>query len=350
MIRQLVRKNILNLTPYSSARDEFKGNEAVFLDANENPFGTLNRYPDPYQSVLKEKVSLLKNVSATSIFVGNGSDEVIDLVFRIFCEPGEDAVLLCPPTYGMYEVAAAINNIRTVEVSLTTDFQLDLPKIATTLATEAIKVIFLCSPNNPTGNSLDHIETILSGFNGIIVVDEAYIDFSERESFIRNINDYPNLIVTQTFSKAWGLAGARVGLAFAGEAIIALFNQVKPPYNVSQLNQQAAIDALDTIAVVETNLRLILNERDRVVEAFQQLSFIRKIYPSDANFILIQLTDSTRIYNQLVEQGIITRNRSSIIANTIRITIGTPEENNLLIDQLNRYASLSDTITPTQQK
>ncbi len=350
MIRQLVRKNILNLTPYSSARDEFKGNKAVFLDANENPFGTLNRYPDPYQSVLKEKVSLLKNVSPASIFIGNGSDEVIDLVFRIFCEPGEDAVLICPPTYGMYEVAAAINNIRTVEVPLTPDFQLDFPKIAATLATEAVKVIFLCSPNNPTGNSLDHIETILSGFNGIIVVDEAYIDFSERESFIRNINDYPNLIVTQTFSKAWGLAGARVGLAFASEAIIALFNQVKPPYNVSQLNQQAAIDALDTIAVFETNLRLILNERDRVVEAFQQLSFIRKIYPSDANFILIQLPDATRIYNQLVEQGIITRNRSSIIANTIRITIGTPEENNLLIDQLNRYASLSDTITPTQQK
>lgn len=338
----------MNLTPYSSARDEFKGNEAVFLDANENPFGTLNRYPDPYQSVLKEKVALLKNVSAASIFVGNGSDEVIDLVFRIFCEPGEDAVLICPPTYGMYEVAAAINNIRTVEVPLTPDFQLDLPKIAATLATEAIKVIFLCSPNNPTGNSLDHIDTILSGFNGIIVVDEAYIDFSERESFIRNINDYPNLIVTQTFSKAWGLAGARVGLAFAGEAIIALFNQVKPPYNVSQLNQQAAVDALDTIAAFETNLRLILNERDRVIRAFQQLSFIQKIHPSDANFILIQLPDATSIYNQLVEQGIITRNRSSIIANTIRITIGTPEENNLLIDQLNRYASLSDTITKTQ--
>lgn len=340
MIYQLVRKNIQNLTPYSSARDEFKGNEAVFLDANENPFGELNRYPDPYQSQLKAKLSDSKNIPVSSIFVGNGSDEVIDLTVRIFCEPGHDQILICPPTYGMYEVTAAINDVGITEVPLTDDFQLNTPVILDKLTAENIKVIFLCSPNNPTGNSLDELDVILNNFRGIVFVDEAYIDFSERESYLKKIAEFPNLIVSQTFSKARGLAGARVGVAFADKGIITLFNRVKPPYNVSQLNQQAALEALENNAVFEENLKTILSERDKLIDELDQLPLVRKCYPTDANFVLVQMDNATEIYNQLVEKKVITRNRSSVIPDTIRITVGTKEENKLLINELKQLTEV----------
>ncbi|MBN9293124.1 MAG: histidinol-phosphate transaminase [Flavobacteriia bacterium] len=338
MIQQLVRKNIRNLVPYSSARDEFKGNDAVFLDANENPFGKLNRYPDPYQRELKFLLSEEKNIPENNIFIGNGSDEVIDLTLRIFCEPQQDKILICPPTYGMYEVSADINNIKTIKVPLTDDFQLDIPTVLERIKTEPVKVVFLCSPNNPTGNSLNDIDVLLEKFNGIVVVDEAYIDFSERQSYLRKIKDYPNLIVSQTFSKAWGLAGARVGLAYATEEIIAVFNRVKPPYNISQLNQQAAIETLKNKPEFKQNLTTILSERKRLADELQQLDFIQKIYATDANFILVKIPDATEVYQQLVCQRIITRNRSSVISDCIRITIGTPEENDLLINELKKHS------------
>lgn len=338
MIQQLVRKNIRNLVPYSSARDEFKGNDAVFLDANENPFGKLNRYPDPYQRELKFLLSEEKNIPENNIFIGNGSDEVIDLTLRIFCEPQQDKILICPPTYGMYEVSADINNIETIKVPLTDDFQLDIPTVLERIKTEPVKVVFLCSPNNPTGNSLNDIDVLLEKFNGIVVVDEAYIDFSERQSYLQKIKDYPNLIVSQTFSKAWGLAGARVGLAYAAEEIIAVFNRVKPPYNISQLNQQAAIETLKNKPEFKQNLTTILTERKRLTDELQQLDFIQKIYPTDANFILVKIPDATEVYQQLVCQRIITRNRSSVISDCIRITIGMPEENTLLINELKKHS------------
>lgn len=336
MIQQLVRKNIQNLVPYSSARDEFKGNDAIFLDANENPFGKLNRYPDPYQRELKFLLSEEKNIPQNNIFIGNGSDEVIDLTLRIFCEPQQDKILICPPTYGMYEVSADINNIETIKVPLTDDFQLDIPTVLDKIKTESVKIVFLCSPNNPTGNSLNDIDLLLEKFNGIVVVDEAYIDFSERQSYLQKIKDYPNLIVSQTFSKAWGLAGARVGLAYAAEEIIAFFNRVKPPYNISQLNQQAAIETLKNKPEFKQNLTTILTERERLTNELQQLNLIQKIYPTDANFILVKIPDATEVYQQLVRQRIITRNRSSVISDCIRITIGTPEENDLLINELKK--------------
>lgn len=334
MINQLVRKNIQNLKPYSSARDEFKGNESVFLDANENPFGKLNRYPDPYQLQLKTLLSNEKNIAAENIFVGNGSDEVIDLTMRIFCEPGQDKILICPPTYGMYEVTANINNIGIIKVPLTKNFRLNIPEILANLAD--VKIIFICSPNNPTGNSLENIDILVQNFKGIIFVDEAYIDFSQQDSFLSKLTDYPNLIVSQTFSKAWGLAGARVGLAFANKEIIRLLNRVKPPYNVSQLNQQAAIETLKNKPLFERNLTTILAEREKLITALNQLLNIKTIYPTDANFLLVELDNATEVYERLVKQKIITRNRSSVIPDTIRITVGTAEENELLINELKK--------------
>lgn len=337
MIKKLVRKSILELQPYSSARDEFKGRKAVFLDANENPFGELNRYPDPYQTELKEEISEVRNIPVESIFVGNGSDEVIDLSYRIFCEPQQDKVLICPPTYGMYEVSAGINNVEVVEVPLTRDFQLNIPEIKAVLEKEPIKLIFLCSPNNPTGNDLTKMEEILTDFKGIVIVDEAYIDFSQQASFIDKIEQYPNLIVVQTFSKARALAGARVGMAFANPEIIRIFNRVKPPYNVSALNQKAALKALQDRTGFQDRLATILSERDRLMKELKRLKLVKKIFPTDANFILIQVEEATKLYNQLADQKIIIRNRSSQISDTLRITVGTPEENELLIERLKDY-------------
>ncbi|WP_298395464.1 histidinol-phosphate transaminase [Flavobacterium sp.] len=326
-ITSLIRQNILNLKPYSSARDEYKSTEGIFLDANENPYGKLNRYPDPYQWRLKQILSGQKKVAIENILVGNGSDEIIDLVQRVFCEPNQDKIIICPPTYGMYEVYANINNVEIVSIPLTADFQLNTEAI---LAEQA-KILYLCSPNNPTGNSLENLEYIISNFNGIVFLDEAYIDFSEQPSLVAKIKQYPNLIVSQTFSKARGLAAVRVGIAYANETIISVMNKVKPPYNVSQLNQEAAVQSLADDSVFKSNVQLIKSERELLKIALLELDFVTKIYPSDANFLLVEMENATAIYNSLIEQQIITRNRSSVVENTIRITVGTPRENQQLL-------------------
>lgn len=335
-IENIVRPNILDLQPYSSARDEFTGKEGIFLDANENPYGELNRYPDPYQAALKEKLSELKRVNSNNIFVGNGSDEVIDLTFRIFCSPGFDKALTFSPTYGMYDVSAAINNVELLKLPLNEEFQIDLEKLAPYFNDNSIKLMFICSPNNPTGNLMNtkDIEFILNNFNGIVILDEAYIDFAEADSLISLINQYNNLIVSQTFSKAWGLAAARVGLAYANPEIISLYNKVKPPYNVSELNQKAALNVLENIEVYQQNLVTILNEKEQLKQDLQQFDLVKKIYPTDANFLLIEVRNADAVYTTLVNQQIITRNRNKQVENCIRISVGTPEENNKLITAL----------------
>lgn len=333
-LNTIVRPNILALKPYSSARDEFKGTATAYLDANENPFGTLNRYPDPLQKQLKDKLSEIKNVAIENIFVGNGSDEAIDLCFRIFCEPGKDKALTFTPTYGMYKVSADINNVVLAEVPLNQNFQIDLENALPFLKDENLKLVFLCSPNNPTGNVLQNVEILLQNFNGIVVVDEAYIDFSDTVSLSQKLAQYPNLIVLQTLSKAWGLAAARVGLAFTNEPIIKLFNKVKPPYNISRLNYEAAIATLSNTCDFEKQKNTVLQQRVTLISALSQLSIVKKIYPTDANFILAEVTDADAIYTALVEKGIILRNRNSVISGCLRITIGTAEENTLLITTL----------------
>ncbi len=333
-IKQLVRKNIQAVKPYSSARDEFTGPAGVFLDANENPFGTLNRYPDPLQRELKQKLSELRAVPVQCIFAGNGSDEVLDLAFRIFCEPGADKALTFSPTYGMYEVSAAINNIELINIPLNASFQIDLEALDPYMEDERIKLIFICSPNNPTGNSIDGIEEVLKRFKGIVIVDEAYIDFSSRDSLTNKLNEYPNLIVTQTLSKAWGLAAARIGIAYAGAAIIEYLNKVKPPYNISLLNQQAALAALGNYESYLHNKAILLRERQMLETRLREAALVKKIYPSDANFLLVEVTNAGRVYNSLIQQGIITRNRGSLISNCIRITVGSPSENQQLLNAL----------------
>ncbi len=335
-LNNLVRDNIKALKPYSSARDEFKGNADVFLDANENPFGTLNRYPDPQQNAIKENLSTIKNVDANQIFIGNGSDEVIDLAFRIFCEPGKDKVLTFSPTYGMYKVSANINNIELIEQPLINDFQISLNQLQPYLDVPELKIIFICSPNNPTGNSInsEDIEYVLENFNGIVIIDEAYIDFSMQASFITNINKYQNLIVSQTFSKAFGLAGARVGVAYANKEIIQLYNRVKPPYNVSTLNQEAILKSLANLNEVNTNIEVILSERTKLKNALSKLSVVKKIYPTDANFFLVEVDNADKTYQYLINKKVIIRNRNTQIENCIRITIGTSKENEKLIEAL----------------
>lgn len=336
-IENLVRKNILELQPYSCARDEFQGpDDAVFLDANENPYGKLNRYPDPYQRELKNKLSDMKAVSAENIFIGNGSDEVIDLAFRIFCNPGKDKALTFSPTYGMYEVSAAINDVELLKIPLNEEFQIDLKKVDERLKDESIKLIFICSPNNPTGNLIDQkaIEYILKTFSGIVILDEAYIDFAQQKSLTSLLSKYPNLIVIQTLSKAWGLASMRIGMAFSNPEIIGLYNKVKPPYNVSLGNQQAALKALDKVEQFEQIIAAILEERDRLIAALQKIPLVKRIYPTDANFILIEVSNADQVYSQLVSENIITRNRSKLVQNCIRISVGKPRENARLISTL----------------
>jgi len=335
-INNLVRKNILSLKPYSSARDEFSGSEGVFLDANENPFGELNRYPDPHQKELKQKLSEIKPVPSANIFIGNGSDEVIDLTYRIFCNPSKDKALIFTPTYGMYEVSAEINDIELIKVPLTAAFQIDLDALENYLSDENLKLIFICSPNNPTANSIENIEKVLQKFNGIVIVDEAYIDFSVTNSFLTKIDQHPNLIVMQTFSKAWGLAAARVGMAYSNDLIISLYNKVKPPYNVSEPNQKAALKALNDTAGFQKRKSIILEQRTWLENQLADLPVVIKIYPSDANFLLVEMTDANRIYNELVNQKVITRNRHSVVQNCIRITVGSPEENKILVDALKK--------------
>ena len=341
-LQKLVRQNIISLKPYSSARDEFSGEAGVFLDANENPFGDLNRYPDPHQQTLKDKLKDIKKLTSKQVFIGNGSDEVIDLLIRIFCNPSVDKIVVCPPTYGMYEVAANINDVMVLSVPLTEGFQLDteaLQQVISQSEPNTLKLIFLCTPNNPTGNSIDNIEWVLANFNGIVVVDEAYIDFSERTSFIEKLALYPNLVVVQTFSKAWGLAAARIGIAYASETIIALMQKVKPPYNVSSLNQEAALKALDNEHVIVHQKAHILEQRTYLETSLSQLPIVKKVFPSDANFILIEVEDADKLYEHLVIKNIVVRNRNTIIKNCLRITIGTIVENQYLIEVLKRYNS-----------
>ncbi len=338
-IQKLVRKNILNLKPYSSARDEFEGENGIFLDANENPFGELNRYPDPYQRKIKQKLSELNQISIKNIFLGNGSDEVIDLAFRIFCNPEKDKILTFSPTYGMYEVSANINNVELINLDLTDDFQINLENLKPYLNDENLKIIFICSPNNPTGNSFKDIKYILDNFSGIVFIDEAYIDFSPEESFRNQIKNYPNLIVSQTFSKAWGMASVRVGIAYASEEIIKFYNKTKPPYNISQLNQNEVLDALndENIKLVQDNIKLILNEKKILIQSLKELKLVKRIFATDANFILIEVENADEIYQKLVEENVIVRNRNSVIKNCLRITVGSPEENLKLIETLQNF-------------
>jgi len=337
-LQNLVRKNIRNLKPYSSARDEFKGEASVYLDANENPYNNnVNRYPDPLQWEVKEKISQIKGVAKEKIMLGNGSDEPIDLIFRVFCEPETDNVVAIDPTYGMYQVSADINNVEYRKVLLDSNFDFNSDHLLQQ-TDENTKAIFLCSPNNPTGNSLNRNEIVktIENFEGIVVVDEAYIDFSSQTSFLKDLDKYPNLIVFQTFSKAWAGAGIRLGMAFASEEIIRLFNKVKYPYNVNKLTQNYALDLLSNDQDVKDKVAIILEERSKLQQALSNLPCVEKVYPSDSNFILVKVNDADKIYQELVNEGIIVRNRNkiSLCMNCLRITVGSEEENSELIFSL----------------
>ncbi|MFB0904519.1 MAG: aminotransferase class I/II-fold pyridoxal phosphate-dependent enzyme [Nonlabens sp.] len=381
-LEHIVRKNIWNLQPYSSARSEFDlygsgKKELTLLDANENPKGDLNRYPDPMQSPIKEELAKQKEISKDQIFVGNGSDEAIDLLYRIFCEPGKDKVILCPPTYGMYAVSAAINDVEVLKIDLTERFELNidaiLEKISSCAENEQPKLLWICSPNNPTGNAplkadlkhdwqaqnythggmmdmpfapafeaemLDNqrnLDKLFGAFNGIIVVDEAYQDFTENTSFINRLEDYPNLVVLQTMSKAHGLAGARVGFAFASPEIIELFNRTKPPYNVNELSQKAVLTALLQTEKKEREIKEIITNRDFLAEHLKSFDFINEVYPSEANFLLAQVENANEVYNYLRDNGVIIRNRSSQIADTLRFTVGTRRECKEVIQALSAF-------------
>ncbi len=337
-LSQIVRPNIMRLEPYSCARSEFKGEARVFLDANENPFGApFNRYPDPLQISVKEKIAKLKGVRPTQIMLGNGSDEPIDLIYRIFCRPGVDNVVSIEPSYGMYRVAADTNDVEFRTALLTEDFQLDAESLLGK-TDQNTKVVWLCSPNNPTGNMLNETEIrkVIDCFDGIVVIDEAYIDFASCGSWLTELDNHPRLIVLQTFSKAWGLAGVRCGMAFANEEIIDIFNKVKYPYNINILTQQKVSEALDNAKRKDDEVATILFERKRLMSEFSQMGIVKHIYPTDANFILIKVADATATYEALLASGIVTRNRNkvSLCAGCLRITVGTSAENTELIEKL----------------
>jgi len=344
-LNKLVRENIKNLKPYSSARSEFSGTAKVFLDANENSYGSpltkwYNRYPDPLQWELKKKIGTIKNVEAESILLGNGSDECIDLLIRAFCDPKNDNIIICPPTYGMYEVYARINDVDVKEVPLQQNFQLNLEGLENAVDANT-KLIFFCSPNNPTGNNMERedIEMVLNNFDGIVVIDEAYINYSRQRSFLSELKDYPNLVVMQTFSKAWGLAALRLGMIFASKEIIDVLNKIKPPYNINQATQELAFKALDHLNEVNEMIRATVEERGVLVKDLSQLPFVQKIFPSDANFVLAKIDDATGVYDFLKEKGIIVRNRSNVILceDCLRITVGTPGQDKELIESLKNY-------------
>jgi histidinol-phosphate aminotransferase len=337
-LQNLVRKNILNLKPYSSARSEFKGSASVFLDANENPLNPpYNRYPDPLQWQLKEKIAKLKGIAPEKIFLGNGSDEPIDLVIRIFCEPEQDNIVAIDPTYGMYQVCADINNVEYRKAPLNDGYALGAQKLLAA-ADRNTKLIFLCSPNNPTANLLgrDEILKVITGFNGIVVLDEAYIDFSQKDSLLPELENYCNLIILQTFSKAWGLAAIRLGMAFASSEIIAFFNKVKYPYNINLLTQKFVLSEIEKTAQKNEWVETLLEQRTVLVDGLSGISGVEKIYPSDANFVLVKVADPNGIYGQLVDRGVIVRNRNSVslCAGCLRITVGTKDENRKLLDVL----------------
>jgi len=370
-IDNILRKNIRDLTPYSSARDEYKGKEGIFLDANENSFGSplpspggnpedsmtqkltntssskglgaraYNRYPDPLQLALKEKIAQIKGLPIENIFLGNGSDEAIDILYRAFGRPAIDNVIICPPTYGMYEVSAQINDIEVRRVNLLPEsFQLDVPALLKTINSNT-KLVFVCCPNNPTGNGVKwaDVKTILDSFAGIVVIDEAYINFASYRSLIAELLNYPNLVILQTLSKAWGMAGLRVGMAFASQQIIDVFNKIKPPYNINSVSQQIALEALENVEQVNDWIKTIVNERKKLVEEIEKLSFVLKVYPSEANFLLVKTTNAEGLYDHLIEQQIVVRNRSNVTLceGCLRITVGTEAENKKLTDRLKSF-------------
>lgn len=343
-LNSLLRPHIAKLQPYTSARDEYTGKEGVFLDANENPFGSItdqdfNRYPDPYQSALKEEIAKIKGVRPGQIFLGNGSDEAIDLLYRAFCNPGKDNVILLPPTYGMYEVSANINDVEIRKVALTPDFQLQPDKILATADTNS-KILFICSPNNPSANKAkrEDILFLLENFKGLVVVDEAYIDFSDEPSLTTELDRFPNLLVMQTFSKAWGLASLRLGMAFASEELIRILNKIKPPYNISGLTQETVLAAIKDKAKVDRMIQDILAEREFLKGELEKLPFVQKIHPSHANFLLVQIPNANQVYDDLIEEKVIVRNRAKVLlcADCLRITVGTREENVALLEALKK--------------
>lgn len=340
-LNSLVRPNVSVMKPYSSARDEFTDfdQEMVFLDANENPFDTsVNRYPDPQQGKLKELIARQKGVTTANLLLGNGSDEVLDLIFRSFCNPGKDNIISLPPTYGMYKVLCATNDIENREVLLNTDFQPEVSGILESVDAET-KLIFFCTPNNPTGNLIDpaKIIEVLEQFNGLVVIDEAYIDFAAAESWVSQLSNFPNLIVTQTLSKAYGMAGIRLGLAFASSEIIAILNKIKPPYNVNELTQRSAYERVAQLDQVDREVDTILDNRERLISALKNIDFVTEIFRSDANFVLARVDNANKRYDQLIQKGIVVRNRSTqpLCENTLRFTVGTSEENIILINALN---------------
>ncbi len=344
-LNKLIRDNIKTLKPYSSARNEFTGKASVFLDANENAYGSplpekFNRYPDPLQWQLKFQLARIKGVPAENIFIGNGSDEVIDLAYRIFCNPSKDNVIVCPPTYGMYEVSANINDVAIKKVNLASNFQLDVQGILNAIDAHT-KLIFICSPNNPTGNNMtrEDIEMILNNFGGIVIIDEAYINYSKQKTFIQELTEYPNLIVMQTLSKAWGLAALRLGLCYASMDIIDFFNKIKPPYNINEASQQLALEALQNTMLVNEWIEACVLQKKMLLVEMSNFSFVRKVYPSDANFFLLKVKDAKDLYTYLSENEIVVRNRSKDPGcdNCLRITIGTPEENKQLLNLFKNY-------------
>jgi histidinol-phosphate aminotransferase len=339
-IQNLVRENVKGLSPYSSARDEYvsDGSQMIFLDANENPFENgVNRYPDPQQRNLKSVLAKQKGVKPENILFGNGSDEVLDFLFRAFCEPKEDNIITLPPTYGMYKVLSGINNVQNIEVLLTSEFEIDVAAILEK-ANKKSKILFLCSPNNPTANSFskDKIIQLLKEFKGLVVIDEAYIDFSKEESWLNELKNYSNLIITQTLSKAYGMAGIRLGICFASEEIIAILNKIKPPYNVNELSQQRALQRVLDANVIQLEVAAILEQRAILSKALLELNYVQKVYASDANFILVKVDNATERYNQLLKLGIVVRNRTTqpLCENTLRFTVGTKDENEKLISAL----------------
>jgi len=338
-LENLIRTNLKTLTPYSSARDEFSGTSSVFLDANENPFDNgVNRYPDPQQWELKERLAEIKHISAKQMILGNGSDEIIDLLMRAFCQPSEDKVVFCKPSYGMYKVAAQINDLRIAELELDANFQ---PNVEMILQNNDSKLLFLCSPNNPTGNLIDKsiLVRLLTEFKGLIVLDEAYIDFASDASMVKEFNRYPNLVILQTLSKAWGMAGIRLGIGLASVEIIEVLNKIKPPYNVNTLTQNKALELLSCEETYQEKINILLEERSSMLNELRGLSFVKKIFPSQANFILIRVENANKLYDFLIERGIVIRNRTtiSLLENCLRISIGTPVENQKLFRFLKEF-------------
>jgi histidinol-phosphate aminotransferase len=344
-LQKILRPHIQQIVPYATARDEFEGDADIYLDANENPYGSVtetayNRYPDPYQKELKQKVAAIKKISPEHIFLGNGSDEAIDLLIRMSCEPGKDEIIIMPPTYGMYQVSADINNVKAVKVPLTPDFQLDTKSVLDNITPDT-KIIWICSPNNPTGNLLDRqsILQILQNFDKLVVIDEAYVDFSPESSWIEELENYPNLVVLQTFSKAWGLANLRVGMAFANEMLIKVFNKIKAPYNINGLTQQLLTESLSDNSFVDAMVEKIAAEKEKLIQQLQKLPLVKKVYPSDANFLLVKFDRAAAVFHYLIEKKIIVRDRSKVrlTEGCLRISIGTVEENMALVEAIRHF-------------